>query len=1099
MSNYGQAILTIVGTVVGSYFGYPQLGLVLGSLAGQALFPTQLPSQTGPRLSDVRSTNSQIGAPVQEVFGIDCVAGTVIYLGPMQEVATTEEVGGKGGPEQDVTTYTYFQTIAVGLCRGPKDGLRRIWENGKLVYDRREQLEDESDEVFQARVIANAAYEAGFVLYLGTNDQLPDPTIEADRGVGNTPAYRDLMYIVYPDRELQQDQALRQPNFKFEITSQGVDYVLVAVASSGGSTPVMISRDGTNWEAVTTPEFALSQHVSALSDVCFSPELNLWVAASRLNANVCIVSQDGENWTLVNLPAGSAVNWSGVAWSPDLGLFAMCASGGNTDSILTSPDGVNWTRRVTPAVDMQAIARFDGLGLFIAVGLSGFALISADGITWTSSVMPGTGRYVILSSGDRVWAISRSTTIAWTTDGINWTDEATAVTSGITAAASRGDGRLVLSTLPGIWFNTTGTAVFFEEGPGVGAGRNEGATWAEGLQLYIVVGTSGADGTFNAVSISPNGTDWTEITTQSSLELIEWTAVCEGVALQSSEGTSLAAMVREICSRVGVTDIDVSDLEDRYIYGYVISRVMSADAAIEPLRKAGFFDIVESGTTLKFVARGASPVRTLVDDDLGAHDGTADMPAASVTTKMAQDIDLPRQLRVHFRNPDRDYEDDEELSPSRLITDAVNDVDIELPMALEAEQAAQIADVLWAEAWTGRFSHQFALDNAHSDLDASDVLLLPVNGEVQRVRIITIDDNAFSIRRIEALRDDDGSYVSYAVTGTVERVGGALEFISDTLLEFLDLPPLRTSDTDAGFYVAVSSSDSGTAWRGAAVYRSIDDGNSFQQLAAVTTEATVCELVSALPSGELPGGSPSFDENTVITVELMSGTLESRIESDVFSNGANTLAVGAKGRWLIVSFCRAVQITETTWELSKLLWGRRGTEHFIGTPLAGDRAVLISGNGIIRLPLTAAQIDEEYVYKAVSISADFNDGTDYTYAGNGQALEPFSPTALDIARQANGDILITWTRRDRLGQELTDFVDPISDPPLSFEVDIFGNGSPTVILRTITSSVESATYTNAQQFTDSGSPTPTTLTVRVYQISATVGRGQYAELTESIL
>ena len=34
MSNYGQAALTIVGTVIGSYYCNPQLGFALGSLAG---------------------------------------------------------------------------------------------------------------------------------------------------------------------------------------------------------------------------------------------------------------------------------------------------------------------------------------------------------------------------------------------------------------------------------------------------------------------------------------------------------------------------------------------------------------------------------------------------------------------------------------------------------------------------------------------------------------------------------------------------------------------------------------------------------------------------------------------------------------------------------------------------------------------------------------------------------------------------------------------------------------------------------------------------------------------------------------------------------
>jgi WD40 repeat protein len=221
MSNWGQAALTIIGFAVGSFFGYPQLGFVLGSLAGQAIFPTQLPGISGPRLSDTRSTTGSIGAPVMEVFGIDAVPGTVMFLSEVREQSETEEAGGKGGGEQKVTTYTYFQDIAIGLCRGPQDGVRRIWENGKLVYDARPQQDDEDDEAYEARASATWDYSQTFVLYLGTETQLPDPTIEAIKGVGSTPAFRGLMYIVYPNRQLQQDQGLRHPNFKFEI-AEGV-------------------------------------------------------------------------------------------------------------------------------------------------------------------------------------------------------------------------------------------------------------------------------------------------------------------------------------------------------------------------------------------------------------------------------------------------------------------------------------------------------------------------------------------------------------------------------------------------------------------------------------------------------------------------------------------------------------------------------------------------------------------------------------------------------------------------------------------------------------------------------------------------------------
>lgn len=218
MSDYGQTALTIVGYAVGAYFNNPQLGGLIGGLAGQALFPTKLPQLVGPRLTDHKFTMSRIGQALEEVSGTDVVPGNVMWLGPVVEVAHTEEVGGKGGPEQTSTTFEYYQSIALGLCRGPMGRLIRIWENGELVYDARGWDGEEDIDLYNARLAQSFVYAQTFVVYFGGESQLPDPTIEEHKGVGNVPAFRGLMYIVYPDRHFQRDQGLRHPNFKFEIS-----------------------------------------------------------------------------------------------------------------------------------------------------------------------------------------------------------------------------------------------------------------------------------------------------------------------------------------------------------------------------------------------------------------------------------------------------------------------------------------------------------------------------------------------------------------------------------------------------------------------------------------------------------------------------------------------------------------------------------------------------------------------------------------------------------------------------------------------------------------------------------------------------------------
>lgn len=222
MGNAQQALSAVAGGVIGFFIGGPAgaiAGLQYGLLAGALLFPTQLPGVQGPRLEDFETLHADPGAPVYVGWGTFVVPGFRMYLGEPKEIATTEEVGGKGGPSQEVTTYTYLQTLALGLCEGPIEGVRRIWENGELVYDAREQQESESTAEYDARIAKSAEYWQTLTLYLGTEDQTPDPTLELELGAGNVPAFRGLAYIVFPDRQLRADQANRHPAFKIEIAA----------------------------------------------------------------------------------------------------------------------------------------------------------------------------------------------------------------------------------------------------------------------------------------------------------------------------------------------------------------------------------------------------------------------------------------------------------------------------------------------------------------------------------------------------------------------------------------------------------------------------------------------------------------------------------------------------------------------------------------------------------------------------------------------------------------------------------------------------------------------------------------------------------------
>jgi len=153
------------------------------------------------RTANLTIQTSTYGEVIPIVFGTVRIAGNIIWATDIKEVVNVEtsssRVGGKGSPKvtQNQVYYHYFATLAIGICEGEIDELTKIWANETCIK----------------------LSEINYTLYKGTSDQNPDPTIQSYDGIEDTPAYRDLAYIVIEDFPLA-DYGNRIPNFTFEIT-----------------------------------------------------------------------------------------------------------------------------------------------------------------------------------------------------------------------------------------------------------------------------------------------------------------------------------------------------------------------------------------------------------------------------------------------------------------------------------------------------------------------------------------------------------------------------------------------------------------------------------------------------------------------------------------------------------------------------------------------------------------------------------------------------------------------------------------------------------------------------------------------------------------
>ena len=200
-------VLGIAGAVIGGIYGGPggaQIGFMIGSGIGAIIDgPEQI---KGPALNEAPIQTSRDGVPIPIIWGLHHCHGNIIIKNP-ETYKTIKTSQGKGGGTETSEQHRY-RTFGIGVCRGPIVGISRIWENNKLVYDSRSSPGIPIGET--------TAYAEGIRIYFGDEDQLPDPDLEAHWGVGDTPYFRGLAYIVWVERDLT-DTGGAIPEFRFEV------------------------------------------------------------------------------------------------------------------------------------------------------------------------------------------------------------------------------------------------------------------------------------------------------------------------------------------------------------------------------------------------------------------------------------------------------------------------------------------------------------------------------------------------------------------------------------------------------------------------------------------------------------------------------------------------------------------------------------------------------------------------------------------------------------------------------------------------------------------------------------------------------------------
>jgi hypothetical protein len=161
-----------------------------------------------------------------------------------------------------------------------------------------------------------------------------------------------------------------------------------------GNQTIVSSSDATTWTTATDTS-ANNFNTAFLRSIVYGNDQFLALGKINNNQEVIYSSADGVNWTpnALNDPSGNGYWLRKAAWSNTKKLWVAVGFGG---TIITSPDGINWTYRIWDANqsdwDFWDIQWSSTFNCWIAIGGSAVSqlagniiLYSTNGRTWTRS------------------------------------------------------------------------------------------------------------------------------------------------------------------------------------------------------------------------------------------------------------------------------------------------------------------------------------------------------------------------------------------------------------------------------------------------------------------------------------------------------------------------------------------------------------------------------------------------------------------------------------------------------------------------------------------------------------------------------------------
>lgn len=1032
---------SIAGGIIGGTVGGPlgasigaSLGGAAGSYVGAILDPTII---QGPSLNDKKLQTSQYGTMLPYVWGRFRLAGTVDWIGNNGElVEHSQSSGGKGGGTE-VETKSYTGSWEVKYCKSTRAGdqalvaIDKHWCDGRVVT--------ESD--------------INPTVYIGHAQQLADSSMEADLGIGEVPADRFVGKEVY--NEVQMEQFFnRLPQMEALLRTKGqTNGAIVQLAKGNSDTafaqyPALSGAWPIDWEGTGTlplPTGVVANPMLYISDSAGAHRLvngataYVWVIDHAVSLGVYWDYADvatfapiggGFGYTIPGL-AGRQLSVDGdpiwvdvcAAAGVETGRFVRSwavSTDGHiiivvTNDHLTSPTEWKWHRIVDGIMTAEGPVEDDGVFVTSSPRNIGNGY-SGDNI---GNVVKG----VVESNGEYIWTFKTNGGYAYNVPAPEENEESVALyyIDSADNTLKQYVGPTQFESLGGPDLGSAFSGLIYSPAEGYAA------TLAGGYTQYSL---------------------YTRLAGPAQLTLAE--ILADVFELKPSSVGDLA---------LSSSRYDVTAAESVIVHGCAFNSQMQKRNFIAMLEAAYNFDIVESddGTDalLKVVFRGGDPVAEIDDDDLGVHeDGSGAAPLLEIIARV-QDWELPARVNVGHYDFDQEY-----LLGSQFAQRAWPYVDnvtrVDLPIVMSAGEARNIAKRELYRAHLERDTYGFTTSRKWAHLEPTDVVTV----QGRDLRLVKKTETPDGIIRWEAVLSapyiDDQVDDAPAGEGTTPPAPPGPKVA--TQVAFFDVAKVFDDHLDVGFYVAAAG-ELGGSWSGYSLQKSVDGGTTWAEVAS-TNVATIMGTV-AQPIGGFTGGNV-FDYSTVIRVTNVTGALESVSELAAL-NGDNAFVIGNE----IGNFTTATQVDATTWDVTGLLRGRRGTEWAMTTHGTDETFALVST--MLNVATPEAEVGQARQYKAVSFGMTLAGTTAVTFTNTAQSARCYAPVHVAGGPTASDAVVMECVPRTRSGGAWRDFVDIAqADAPLDLVLEMW-DASYTSCARVVSGlSSPTYSYSSADQVTDFG-------------------------------